>query len=284
MLYSSYTGGPRQSVPRWFLALAFVLPSSPTVAQGIPEPPIVLYGIVTDALGKRLTEGQINVTVTPASGGTPITVSTNLADINLQFSYVLSVPCETVPSGFTGDAGVLALQASASARATIAARLGAVSLQPYTPAEQSIPISIRDRGHLFPVNLSTVAYVDTDEDGLLDSWERRYFGGLSAKPSEDPDNDGASNLAEQRAGTNPVVGGDPLEFVEVAMLPDFRFQVTWSTKPNLRYRLLQSTEVWPPSTYQPITEAIAGDGNPITRVHAAGAEVGASFYRVEVVP
>ena len=40
--------------------------------------------------------------------------------------------------------------------------------------------------------------LDTDRDGLPDSWEQTYFGGLGQKPTGDFDGDGVSNLDEHR--------------------------------------------------------------------------------------
>lgn len=44
----------------------------------------------------------------------------------------------------------------------------------------------------------------TDGDGLPDSWEVQYFGGLQQAAAGDPDGDGASNLQEYQAGTDPT--------------------------------------------------------------------------------
>ncbi len=48
---------------------------------------------------------------------------------------------------------------------------------------------------------------DTDNDGLVDSWETTYFGAgnLSQTASGDPDSDGLTNLQEQSRGTNPTL-------------------------------------------------------------------------------
>jgi hypothetical protein len=54
------------------------------------------------------------------------------------------------------------------------------------------------------IDATVVGDDDTDHDGLPDDWERFYFGDLSAGPDDDADGDGASNLSEYRAGTNPV--------------------------------------------------------------------------------
>ena len=50
---------------------------------------------------------------------------------------------------------------------------------------------------------------DTDNDGLPDSWENNYFGGLSQTASGDYDGDGYSNLEEYNDGTDPTDATDP---------------------------------------------------------------------------
>ena len=49
--------------------------------------------------------------------------------------------------------------------------------------------------------------VDIDEDGMPDHWEKLYFINLSHRPQLDYDGDGATNLQEYQAGTNPA---DPI--------------------------------------------------------------------------
>jgi hypothetical protein len=51
---------------------------------------------------------------------------------------------------------------------------------------------------------SDVSIVDTDADGLPDSWELAHFPDLSQGPAGDPDGDGFNNLAEFNAGTDPM--------------------------------------------------------------------------------
>lgn len=51
---------------------------------------------------------------------------------------------------------------------------------------------------------ASLAYLDSDEDGLPDGWEMRHFGHLGYGPDDDPDGDGTSNLAEYRLGLNPA--------------------------------------------------------------------------------
>lgn len=49
----------------------------------------------------------------------------------------------------------------------------------------------------------TSTVVDSDADGLPDSWEMKWFGNLNPAANDDPDNDGLTNAREYRAGTDP---------------------------------------------------------------------------------
>ncbi len=58
--------------------------------------------------------------------------------------------------------------------------------------------------------------LDSDGDGLLNGWEQQYFGNpLSAIATADDDLDGADNLHEQAAGTNPNLPGSVLQFTDI---------------------------------------------------------------------
>ena len=57
------------------------------------------------------------------------------------------------------------------------------------------------------------AAADIDNDGLQDNWELEWFGTTLVTPTDDPDADGLDNLAEQAAGTAPILAdsdGDSL--------------------------------------------------------------------------
>lgn len=54
--------------------------------------------------------------------------------------------------------------------------------------------------------LHAQAFEDSDQDGLDDAWELLYFPSIAtASGSDDNDNDGLNNLAEQAANTNPTL-------------------------------------------------------------------------------
>lgn len=73
-----------------------------------------------------------------------------------------------------------------------------------------IRISDDDGGVVEKTEFYTVTWrnatsvIDADSDGLPDYWEDQAFGGRRPTAAGDEDSDGASNLDEYRAGTNPT--------------------------------------------------------------------------------
>ena len=85
---------------------------APAHAEGIPEPSLVMYGVIRNVNGgdsTRLTSGTLTWVFRSAMDGQAISVSTTLTNINDQFSYVLRVPCEAVPAGFAASTNTLRL-------------------------------------------------------------------------------------------------------------------------------------------------------------------------------
>ena len=56
---------------------------------------------------------------------------------------------------------------------------------------------------LVTVKVSFNSTIDTDQDGLLDDWERIHFGDIDQNPNNDFDGDGFSNLQEFLNGSDP---------------------------------------------------------------------------------
>ena len=85
--------------------------------------------------------------------------------------------------------------------------------------------------------------IDDDEDGLADQWEDAYelptLAPTENGPDDDPDNDGATNEEEQRAGTNPMDGDSVFRIPNVDPPADADlFTVTFNSVPGHRYLVL----------------------------------------------
>lgn len=85
--------------------------------------------------------------------------------------------------------------------------------------------------------------LDTDHDGLADSWEIDYFtnkDAASSTPETDHDGDGASDLAEFIAGTNPVDRLSKLQVEVVDRVPDGDLTIQWQSVIGRTYTLQMS--------------------------------------------
>jgi hypothetical protein len=81
--------------------------------------------------------------------------------------------------------------------------------------------------------------VDSDNDGMDDDWEMAYFETLSRDGTGDFDNDGVSDLAEFKTGTNPKNDSSILRALTVASLSDGSTTVYWSAVPGRTYQVQQ---------------------------------------------
>ena len=185
-----------------------------------------------------MTAGPLTCRVMPPSGS-PITLATNLQDINGQFSYVVTVPFETdIGVGLSSNA--LAMP-TASASYTIDFFLANAPIR--TASTRIFSFSRADRARQQRVDADfLVAFPDTNGNGLPDWWQLIYFGHLGNDPNADADGDGLSNLAEYLAGTNPTNRLSALAFVG-ARKDAATMVVEWSSVSNRTYSLLRSTNV-----------------------------------------
>jgi hypothetical protein len=79
---------------------------------------------------------------------------------------------------------------------------------PVFDAGTPMPQSVRDilgtpRPQRYGYDLGAYESLDTDGDGLLDSWEIEHFSGLGIEPGGDEDGDGDTNLDEFEEETDP---------------------------------------------------------------------------------
>ena len=186
---------------------------------GIPEPDLVWYGKVLTSSGDstvRLTTGTLVWRLEPLAGGPALAVATALTNINHQFSFVLRVPCETPEPGISASTNVINLTAPPNRYRRLTVTLDGQPLSLISAPSEVSPL-LTDRGRSERIDLRLgIPPVDTDGDGLADTWELQHFGSLSANAAGDPDGDGVNNLREFRAGTNPTDAALRFEVVEIS--------------------------------------------------------------------
>jgi len=132
--------------------------------------------------------------------------------------------------------------------------------------------------------LNLARIVDSDANGLPDWWELQYFGHLTGTdPHADPDGDGASNLAEFLAGTNPTNVNSALR-LSVQRGPGANFlTLQWPSAAGRYYNLLRSTNLLGDVGTIIQTNLIATPPlNMATDAPPANAD--STFYRLQLAP
>jgi len=222
------------------------------VAQGIPEPSLVMYGVVRNAQDPdrlRISFGTLTWSFQPVGGGPAFAVTATLTNINDQFSYVLRVPCETEVPGFPVSTNVLRLGSSYTRNSVFFNVTAPATL--VDPGQSSFTLAATARGRVERVDLDvSVVLEDADGNGLADAWERLFFGRTGIDPAADPDHDGLSNLAEFKAGTNPTDFQSQFRFVRIA--PQAQgVLVEWPSVAGRNYSILRSTDLL--TGFQPLS-------------------------------
>jgi subtilisin family serine protease len=93
--------------------------------------------------------------------------------------------------------------------------------------------------------LNLLRIVDTDQNGLPDWWEQSDFGHLlGSDANADPDNDGASNLAEWIAGTDPTNAVSSLRLLAPSATTTNGIVLRWPSVAGKTYRLERATDLF----------------------------------------
>jgi hypothetical protein len=188
-------------------------------AGGIPEPGLTMYGVIRNDIGGasvRMSAGTLTWTMVPPSGP-PVTVQTELRNINDQFSYVVDIPFESPVAGVPATSNALQMRLTAQTFNRALVFIGTNQATLIVPAMTNFTFSSADRANVERVDLLVAAKpADSDGDGLPDYWEDFYFSGFASPDDDSADHDGVSNLREYLAGTDPTDTLSVLEFVNVA--------------------------------------------------------------------
>jgi hypothetical protein len=245
-------------------------------AAGIPEPSLVIYGVVSNLAsgGSRVSFGALSWVFQPTLGGAAITVTATLTNINDQFSYVLRVPCETAISGVPVSPGALKL-ATAYNRAAVTIEGMAASFS--QPAQTNLVLLGTDRGRIERVDL----LVDLPAETFA-QWLARYGFPPGTDPNLDPLHKGMTLYEEFIAGTDPRNPQSLFAFVSVSSHPLGGVGVEWSSVQGRLYTLQRSGDLL--TGFADVQTHISATAPLNAFRDAAATGAGPYFYRLRVEP
>jgi hypothetical protein len=129
-------------------------------------------------------------------------------------------------------------------------------------------------------------FVDTNHNGAADPWEVHYFGNLAGTDlsQRDTDGDGASDLQEFFAGTDPTDPTSSLKLGIPAVQPSGLVKFTWPTVNGHLYTLQTSGDL---HTWQAASATLRGTGTDLTVTLpplGLAQSTAVYFFRVAVQP
>ncbi|HTI70572.1 MAG TPA: hypothetical protein VMF06_11440 [Candidatus Limnocylindria bacterium] len=122
---------------------------------------------------------------------------------------------------------------------------------------------------------------DSDHDGLDDAWELAHFGNLNQGANDDPDHDGANNLAEFTAHTDPMDTASVLR-LSIRLADDTAIQFSWPTMAGVRYQVQFATGLGS-TAWQDFGTPVDGTGETAHSLPATPPDT-QRYYRLLVLP
>ncbi len=241
-----------------------------------------MYGAVLDVTNNanlRLGYGTLTWVFQPTGGGTAITATGTLTNINNQLSYVLRIPCETPVPGFATSSNAIQLTGTPITydRSQVLWNSNALSFA--NPAMATTTFAATDRGRIERVDLTTSRPIVLDANGLPVDWELSYFGRTGIDPNADPDRDGMSNLAEYLAGTDPTDPASAFRITEIAPDPG-GVRLWWQSANYKTYAVQRSPN--PTEAYLDIQTGIPATAPTNSWLDTTALGPGPYYYRLRL--
>lgn len=179
------------SVLRPLLPALCLLPSTLPTHAGLPEPDTVFYGaIALDGAFVTAADSNVVVELRLAEAGPAVASYRMGTESAIGDRYVLRAPMESA-------------RPLANPAASVVGDTVWVAVRSGTAVRDRQSHAITTRGEFVNLNFGDV---DTDGDGMSDSFELLHFGSITGgDPGADPDADARPNLREFLDGTDPLV-------------------------------------------------------------------------------
>lgn len=266
----------------------------------IPEPPILLYGTVTDKSNNQpVTITSVNWQVTDGTTNRSYSAATLPATriiSNGQSFYLLEVPQETrvvqngagqitLQPGSNGfevksPAQTYTLTATINGSAATVKAVDSTSQPPGTASASIADYRPATQGRMMRVDLWI------NEDPYL-TWAAGYFpnpNAPEAAPGFDFDHDGFTNEQERLAGTDPTNGTSALRLANFSRAPTGEsFSLTWASVPGKTYRI-QTSDTLLSNEWIPIGDPITATASTSSLSVPTNALENRRFFRVSLLP
>lgn len=184
----------------------------------------------------------------------------------------------------------LTLNAAGTATGNRVSSSPALSADGRTVAFQSFASDLvsGDYNETRDIFVATLAGPDTDGDGMADDWEVAYFDTKERDGTGDFDGDGASDLTEFLAGTDPTNLGSVLRVLTLTTVLEQpgamqrTSALLWSATPGRAYRVQFKDDV--AADWTEVPGEVIAPGVTAAKTHTAPDLGAARFYRVLMLP
>lgn len=245
------------------------------VYAGIPEPSLVLYGVIrgSDENPIRLTTGAIEWTFTSDSGP-PVVIQGALENINDQFSYVLFIPCESPIAGIPDGPNTLKLSDSSTLydRSSVTVNGAPAAFLDESLTSVLVDFSIRGRFDRIDLTLGEGA------TPTFESWISGFDAPDTSRDA-DTDGDGLTHWEEFKAGTDPTDDQSVFKFIGIQRDGDTTV-IEWSSIAGKIYNVLRSTALL--GEYSEIVSGVAATPEMNSYIDSNAVSEKTYFYRIEV--
>jgi hypothetical protein len=125
------------------------------------------------------------------------------------------------------------------------------------------------------------AFIDQNQNGMSDAWEKYYFGSVTTNRTRltDTDGDGMTDYQEFIAGTDPTNAASKLIFLSASVQTNSAVEFKWSAVPGRSYQVFGSTDL---VSWAPVSDWMQATVSPMSFIATNAA--GARSYKVQVRP